>query len=122
MATAVSSLCPPPQVAAIGTSLFAPPHPPSHTAAPPLPTLAPLSLSQVAAGGTSSFATTTPSGQMYSWGKLKTNGDNQMYPQVRGEGKTLGCCEAGNVPPGLYVHMHPPPQPSIGPPSFLVPL
>ena len=95
------------------------PPPLSLSYCPPPPPPPPL---QVAAGGTSSFATTTPSGQMYSWGKLKTNGDNQMYPQVRGEGKTLGCCEAGNVPPGLYVHMHPPPQPSIGPPSFLVPL
>ncbi|KAG1659452.1 hypothetical protein FOA52_007922 [Chlamydomonas sp. UWO 241] len=36
----------------------------------------------IAAGGTSSFSTTAPTGQVYSWGKLKVNGDNQMYPQV----------------------------------------
>mmetsp|Transcript_24918 Transcript_24918/g.73686 ORF Transcript_24918/g.73686 Transcript_24918/m.73686 type:complete len:462 (-) Transcript_24918:861-2246(-) len=35
----------------------------------------------IGAGSTSSFATTAPTGQMYSWGKLKVSGDNQMYPQ-----------------------------------------
>ena len=38
-----------------------------------------LTLPKVAAGGTSSFTTTAPTGQMYSWGKLKTNGDNQVW-------------------------------------------
>lgn len=33
----------------------------------------------IAAGGTSSFSTTT-GGELYSWGKLKTNGDSNMYP------------------------------------------
>ncbi|GMH42697.1 hypothetical protein BSKO_10616 [Bryopsis sp. KO-2023] len=33
----------------------------------------------IAAGGTSSFSTTT-GGELYSWGKLKTNGDSTMYP------------------------------------------
>eukprot|EP00798_Chlamydomonas_sp_ICE-L_P030066 gene30066-35035_t len=36
----------------------------------------------VAAGSTSTFCQTTIGGQMYSWGKLKTSGDNQMYPNV----------------------------------------
>jgi len=37
----------------------------------------------VAAGSTSSFVTTLIGGavqQLYTWGKLKTNGDSQMYP------------------------------------------
>lgn len=33
----------------------------------------------IAAGGSSSFCTTT-GGELYSWGKLKNNGDSNMYP------------------------------------------
>mmetsp|Transcript_4294 Transcript_4294/g.9316 ORF Transcript_4294/g.9316 Transcript_4294/m.9316 type:complete len:473 (+) Transcript_4294:148-1566(+) len=36
----------------------------------------------VAASSTASFCTTAPTGQLYTWGKLKVSGDNQMYPQA----------------------------------------
>lgn len=38
--------------------------------------------SLLAAGTTSSLATTAPSGQLFVWGKLKANGDNQMCDEV----------------------------------------